>query len=888
MAIARKFLDWNQLALPAVADYLAQRFRRDTTLDLDNVILVLPGGRAGRSLTELLVERCQQQSLVLFPPEHCTVGTLPEYLYESKRPFATDLVQQLAWVQALKTTDRERCQLFAARLPRDDDYANWMELGALLQRQHRELAADALDFAQVARRGADVTGFQEQPRWQLLSEVQQRYLEILDALQLWDLQTARLFAIQHRLCQTNKQIVLVGTTDMNAAMRQMLDLVADQVTALIHAPETLADRFDKHGCLNPDAWQNVQIPVATQQIHVVEGPANQASEVIHCIAALDGRYRADQIVVGVLDEMLVPQLLRRLQESHVSARWVVGKVVRETAPFRLLDALASYMERGRYIDLAALARHPDLTQWLAGQGIESDWLTDLDRYYNQHLPPHLERWLGDDDDTMTLRQVVTLLHKAIKPLQDSARPLTQWAPAIAQLLMTFYGRRIFQIDQQHEFYSLQALEQLRNGLCAQQQIPPEIAPHLTAAEAIRQLLSQVEGVQIPSPHGECQIELLGWLELPLDSAPALVITGFNEGNVPTSVNSDLFLPNSLRQQLDLVDNRRRYARDAYALSVLQASRRADADRRPVHRRSRPTRTQPTGVCHGRGNDGPAHHAILPAQESEAVAHPLITTGDNSEEASGIVVPKPASLDEPITAISVTSFRTYIDCPYRFYLSHVLRLQAVDDMAEELDGASFGTLIHDVLKRFGRDPVRKSTDPAKIGRFLDEVLHELVSAQFGKDHLPAVNVQIVQARQRLEAFAHWQAQRAADGWEIVHTESSGGKDATRLPLGNGTSVILRGRIDRIDHKEGTWAILDYKTGDQAKSPQETHLKAGKWIDLQLPLYVPLRTRWASKARCSWVIFCCLKRSTKWGTTWPHGTRRCWSKRTKRQGKSPPIL
>ena len=136
------------------------------------------------------------------------------------------------------------------------------------------------------------------------------------------------------------------------------------------------------------------------------------------------------------------------------------------------------------------------------------------------------------------------------------------------------------------------------------------------------------------------------------------------------------------------------------------------------------------------------------------------------------------------------------------------------------------------------PCASSTDPAKISRFLDEALHELVSAQFGKDHLPAVDVQIVQARQRLEAFAHWQAQRAADGWEIVHTESSGGKDATRLPLGNGTSVILRGRIDRIDHKEGTWAILDYKTGDKAKSPQETHLKAGKWIDLQLPLYVQL--------------------------------------------------
>jgi len=42
--------------------------------------------------------------------------------------------------------------------------------------------------------------------------------------------------------------------------------------------------------------------------------------------------------------------------------------------------------------------------------------------------------------------------------------------------------------------------------------------------------------------------------------------------VPPRSNSDLFLPNQLRRGLDIEDNDRRYARDAYALSVLAASR----------------------------------------------------------------------------------------------------------------------------------------------------------------------------------------------------------------------------------------------------------------------------------------------------------------------------
>ena len=47
--------------LPAVADYLRQRYQRDKVLDLDQVILVFPGGRAGRRLLEVLVAQAAQR-----------------------------------------------------------------------------------------------------------------------------------------------------------------------------------------------------------------------------------------------------------------------------------------------------------------------------------------------------------------------------------------------------------------------------------------------------------------------------------------------------------------------------------------------------------------------------------------------------------------------------------------------------------------------------------------------------------------------------------------------------------------------------------------------------------------------------------------------------------
>ncbi len=839
MPIARTFLDWRQPALPAIAEYLAGRFLRGTTLDLDNVVLALPGGRAARRLTEELVRLCEERCLTLQPGAHCTVGALPEYLYESKRPFATDLVQQLAWVRALKETDHDCCRQLTARLPDEEDHAGWMDLGALLQRQHRELAADALDFGLVAQRGRQMPGFHDEQRWQLLSRIQQKYLQILDGLELWDLQTARLYAIQHQLCRTDKQIILVATTDMTMAMRHMLDQVSQQVTAIVHAPADLADHFDQHGCLQPDRWLDELVGISAQQIHTVEGPADQAEEVVRCIADLDGRYRADQIVIGVLDEQLVPQLLRRLKQAHLPARWVVGKTVGETAPFRLLEAAASYLERSQYLDFASLARHPDLAPWLAARHIAPDWLAALDDYYNDHLALRLGEWLGQDDRAEKLRHVVSAIHEVLQPLRGAQRPLPQWAPLIAQLLRAFYGQRCFDLDLLHDQYTFKALEHLREGLLLQQQVPIDIAPHLSAAEAIRQLLSQVQGNQLPSPHEDDQIELLGWLELPLDTAPALIVTALNEGIVPTSVNSDLFLPNALRQQLELVDNRRRYARDAYALSVLLASRdelslisaRFTADHDPLLPSRLIFATDPVSMAER------ARHFFC-GGEQDASAPALIHVTSGAGEPSRIVVPQPLPLSTPITSINVTAFRSYLECPYRFYLRHVLHLQSIDDRCEELGPAAFGTLIHDVLSAFGKEEIHTSTDPDKIVRFLNHTLNKLTTARYGQEHLPAVSVQLVQARQRLQAFAAWQAQWAAQGWVIVHTETSGGEQPARLNVDSGTSVILQGRIDRIDRKDDQWAVFDYKTGDTARSPDETHLKSGEWIDLQLPLYLQL--------------------------------------------------
>jgi ATP-dependent helicase/DNAse subunit B len=192
---------------------------------------------------------------------------------------------------------------------------------------------------------------------------------------------------------------------------------------------------------------------------------------------------------------------------------------------------------------------------------------------------------------------------------------------------------------------------------------------------------------------------------------------------------------------------------------------------------------------------------------------------------------------------VTQFRDYLACPYRFYLRHVLKLEPLGDDLEELDGGSFGDLVHLVLEQFGRSEeaqeLRTAADEKRIAEYLDYQLDRVSAARFGTHHArPAVRVQLEQLRIRLHAFAHWQAGRAREGWQIVFSENSESRRNLTATLAvDGAAFTLRGRIDRIDYHEslGRLAVLDYKTADRGQPPEKTHRRGDAWIDLQLPLY-----------------------------------------------------
>lgn len=839
MPITRSFLGMQQAALPAAADYLISRFGNDKFLDLRDVLVVVPGGRAGRRLLEILVDCAESQRLTFTRPQIQTVGTLPELLYQAKKPFADDFVQQLAWASAMKQHDPAKLTALIAQRPEDDDNQRWLGLARLLQNLHRELASDGLDFLDVLKRGEELPGFAESERWRTLAEIRQRYLDMLDGLELWDRQTARLFAIKQRECRTDKTVILVAAVDLNQSTRQMLDQVADRVTALIYAPLKWDERFDSHGCLVPEAWRGIDLNIPDASLLRAENAADQSELVVRRIAEFGGRFGADEITIGLPDERIVAQLVRQLDECRLPNRFGPGQPLSRTGVFRALEDLAAFARDHRYAEFAGLVRNPDVETWLMRGGVKPGFIEQLDEYYNEHLPIRIDgQWLGDEDANPPLKAACLRIEQLSRHLQGAARKLTQWLPQIHSILFDLYGERVFNLENEADRRARTACESVREALDEFKLIPETLVPVVDAAEAMELLLDRIRSKQIPPSASEPAIELVGWLELPLDDAPALIVTSFNEGLVPSSVNADMFLPGGLRSALGLDDNSRRYARDAYAVASLLT----------------PWRNTTFIIAQRLGDDEPlAPSRLLFAAHAEIVARRCLRFFDEAPKRdaqaplagamvttlaeSSFEVPRPMKLVQPITQLSVTSFRTYLACPYRFYLSHVLRLNSSSDDVTELDGAGFGNLAHDVLEQFGNSDARNATDAETINRELVQLLNELSRDRFGTRPGSSVLVQLEQLRLRLKALAEWQATRASSGWRIEHSEHSFSDDPGEL-LVDGQPMRLTGRIDRIDiHEEtGERMILDYKTSDAGDAPNKSHRrKSGEWVDLQLPLY-----------------------------------------------------
>lgn len=209
--------------------------------------------------------------------------------------------------------------------------------------------------------------------------------------------------------------------------------------------------------------------------------------------------------------------------------------------------------------------------------------------------------------------------------------------------------------------------------------------------------------------------------------------------------------------------------------------------------------------------------------------------------------------------SASRLDTYATCPMKFLFGNVLKLEGVEEVEDEMDAASLGSLVHEILAKgtlrlqaLRGGPVVFSDHPDEVARVMDEVADEVLE-QFPYDNLYwRMIVHSVRSGLTEETDFPGYLRRVIDrhglkkdliGEAIYHVEAGFGLETgegeeqlfaepIRITV-DGVTVPLAGRIDRISlHPDKGWRIWDYKVTKNNPS-SKTLIAGGR--SFQLPLY-----------------------------------------------------
>ncbi|HEY1381341.1 MAG TPA: PD-(D/E)XK nuclease family protein [Gemmataceae bacterium] len=209
---------------------------------------------------------------------------------------------------------------------------------------------------------------------------------------------------------------------------------------------------------------------------------------------------------------------------------------------------------------------------------------------------------------------------------------------------------------------------------------------------------------------------------------------------------------------------------------------------------------------------------------------------------------------PDKVLSPTALEHYVACPFRFFLEEVLKLEPLEDPAEEVEHTRRGAAVHRALARLhARLKQRDAQAPTEeLAGDLVAELRAAIDEYAARVSSPAAQALWRLEGERLERAAaryglHWRSFQAA--WQDhaltprphafeVDFGLGGPSDPGPLVVRHGdVEVRIGGRIDRIDVAEfddgtqGFW-VIDYKTG---RGKYHTAADLVTLRKLQLPLY-----------------------------------------------------
>ena len=351
------------------------------------------------------------------------------------------------------------------------------------------------------------------------------------------------------------------------------------------------------------------------------------------------------------------------------------------------------------------------------------------------------------------------------------------------------------------------------------------------SETFRRLLVKVlSATNIPF-HGEPAIgmQVMGVLETRNLDFRHLVLLSVNEGQLPKSGGDSSFIPYNLRKAFGMTTIEHKIA--VYAYYFYRLLQRAE-------RITLMYNTSSDGLNRGEWSRFMLQFLI---EWPHPITRQFLEAGQSPQGTSPITVEKTPDVmrrmqslfdvrTNPKAKLSPSALNYYLDCPLKFYYRYVAGLSAPDEVSAEIDSATFGSIFHYAAEHIYKDltthgkVINKEAletllrNEVKLQDYVDTAFKKLFFnvPQNEKPEYNGVQLinsaviarylkQLLQNDLRYAPFTFIASEMEVD--EPIDIQTPKGVIKSRIG----------GIIDRMDSKDGTLRIVDYKTGGDADTP-----------------------------------------------------------------------
>ena len=524
--------------------------------------------------------------------------------------------------------------------------------------------------------------------------------------------------------------------------------------------------------------------------------------------------------IVLCNEALLLPVLHSIPQDVQNVNITMGFPLAQTPVYSFINAAMELQTNGyrpdtgrfTYEAVSKILKHP-YTRQLSDHATRLEReLTKTNRFYP--LPSELKK-----DDFLTIlftpqsniRELCDYLLRLIKSISILYRKEGEYDDIFNQL----YRESIFQSHLKiNRLYSL-----IESG---------ELS---VRTDTLKRLITKVLTASNIPFHGEPAIglQIMGVLETRNLDFRNLIMLSLNEGQLPKAGGESSFIPYNLRKAFGMTTIEHKNA--VYAYYFYRLIQRAENITLLYN-------TSSDGL--NRGEESRFMLQLL-VEGPHEITREYLEAGQSPQNTLEIQIEKTPEIlrrlyraydtAQPESVIlSPSALNTYLDCRLRFYYRYVAGLKTPDEVSAEIDSALFGTIFHlsaqlaytdltangKMIQR--EDLERLLRDEIKLQGYVDQAFkQELFKVALEEE--PEYNgVQLINSKvivSYLKQLLRNDLQYTP--FEMVAMEKKVSEKITIQTALGPLTLRLGGTIDRMDAKEGTLRIVDYKTGGSPKIP-----------------------------------------------------------------------